>query len=232
MRQINLQPRLIEQVYRALLDAICEGRLSPGERLTQESVAEKLNVSRQPVGQALTLLKSQGFLRISGRRGLMVAPLDPEFVRCLYEFRAALEETAAGAAAGRVDRAARARARRILKAGHKALDAGSIPRLIAADMDFHRTVYDLSGNAIIAEIMNLYWNHLRRVMSSILNIDGYPANVWKEHEAIFEAIVAGDGESARARARAHVEDASRVLQQVLARQAGNAPPPAGRARMP
>lgn len=236
MRELNLQPRLVEQVYRAVLDAICEGQLPPGERLTQESVAAKLNVSRQPVGQALTLLKSQGFVHTSGRRGLMVAPLDLEFVRCLYEFRAALEETAAGAAARRIDSAARDRGQRILVSGRKALAAASLPRLIATDMAFHRTVYELSGNRIIVEIMNLYWNHLRRVMSRLLNIDGYSANVWKEHEAIFEAIAAGDAGAAQARARAHVEDASHILHEVLAHQAVDAPtaspPPTGHKRVP
>ena len=83
------QPTIVEQAYRAILDAICEGRLEPGERLTQESVAAKLSVSRQPVGQALMLLKQQKFVTEAGRRGLMVAPLDRDFMRWIYELRLA-----------------------------------------------------------------------------------------------------------------------------------------------
>src|SRR5437868_1448753 len=68
---------LVDQAYAVILDAICDGTLKPGERLTQADVAERLNVSRQPVHNALLVLKSQGFLQESGRRGLCVAPLDP-----------------------------------------------------------------------------------------------------------------------------------------------------------
>ena len=80
MDTIPPHPTIVEQAYQTILDAICEGRLEPGERLTQESVAAKLSVSRQPVGQALLLLKQQKFVTEAGRRGLMVAPLDREFM--------------------------------------------------------------------------------------------------------------------------------------------------------
>ena len=71
--------------------------------MTQESVARKLDVSRQPVGQALMLLKQQKFLCDAGRRGLMVAPLDREFMRWIYELRLGIEPIAAALAA-RCDR--------------------------------------------------------------------------------------------------------------------------------
>ena len=87
MESLQPSPTIVEQVHRTILDAICDGRLEPGERLTQESVARKLAVSRQPVGQALLLLKQQKFVSEAGRRGLMVAPLDRDFMRSIYELR-------------------------------------------------------------------------------------------------------------------------------------------------
>ena len=57
--KIESAPDLVDQVYRSLLDAISEGSLAPGERITQEDIAEKLAVSRQPVLQALRLLKKR-----------------------------------------------------------------------------------------------------------------------------------------------------------------------------
>jgi len=58
-----------------------------------------LNVSRQPVLQALLLLRKQGFVRETGRRGLVVAELDPRFIGQLYEVRAALDGAACRGAA-------------------------------------------------------------------------------------------------------------------------------------
>jgi DNA-binding GntR family transcriptional regulator len=59
--KLEAAPDLVDQVYRALLDAISEGSLAPGQRITQEDIAEQLAVSRQPVLQALRLLKKDGF---------------------------------------------------------------------------------------------------------------------------------------------------------------------------
>src|SRR5688500_15558023 len=73
--KIESAPDLVDQVYRSLLDAISEGSLAPGERITQEDIAERLAVSRQPVLQALRLLKKDGFVRDAPGRGVLVAPL-------------------------------------------------------------------------------------------------------------------------------------------------------------
>ena len=66
MQPISSQPQLADQVYTALLDAIGSGRLAPGMPLVQERLAAELNVSRQPVVQALLLLKTQGFVEAAG----------------------------------------------------------------------------------------------------------------------------------------------------------------------
>ena len=76
LSRIAFTPDLTEQVYQRLLHAICDGELAPGARLTQEELAATLGVSRQPVLQALRLLKKDGFVSDAGRRGLRVAPLE------------------------------------------------------------------------------------------------------------------------------------------------------------
>ena len=63
MKALSIQPNLVDQVKDALLEEITSGRLSPGERIIQEQIALALGVSRQPVQQALLLLKNQGILK-------------------------------------------------------------------------------------------------------------------------------------------------------------------------
>src|SRR5215471_9369834 len=89
----------VETVYRVLLDAITDGSLAPGERITQEDIAEQLHVSRSPVLQAMRLLKKDGLIEDAPGRGVQVAPLDPEGVGHLYEVRGALDALAARLAA-------------------------------------------------------------------------------------------------------------------------------------
>ena len=50
--KLEAAPDLVDQVYRALLDAISDGSLAPGTRITQQDIAAQLSVSRQPVLQA------------------------------------------------------------------------------------------------------------------------------------------------------------------------------------
>lgn len=208
MKPLIEQERLPELVYEAVLDAICEGRLKPGERLMQDDLAHRLNVSRLPVGQALRELKADGFVADAGRRGVKVAPLDPEFVRELYEFRSVVDMVAAGAAARRADGAAREHGERIIRKGRTAVAMDDVPGMIAADMEFHYFVYELSGNRVIVGDMQSHWNHMRRVMRNILGEGGLQGEIWREHQTILNAICAGNIEEAETRARAHVQDAA------------------------
>ena len=94
-------PNLIDQVYARILDAIVDRTLLPGQRITQNELAEKLGVSRQPVSHALHLLHRQGLVAESGRRGFEVRALDPSRIRQLYEVRGAIDALAARLAAAR-----------------------------------------------------------------------------------------------------------------------------------
>jgi DNA-binding GntR family transcriptional regulator len=217
LERLEVQPQLVDRVYASILDAICVGRLAPGERITQDGLADTLAVSRQPVLQALLLLKKQGFVRDTGRRGLVVAPLDPEFVQQLYQVRAALDGAAARGAALHRDEAAASRGAALVEAGRAAARDRDAARLIRADMDFHRFLYDLSGNPLIADTASLHWQHIRRVMGAVLRSDQMLTQIWDEHEAILAAVIAGKPLDAERRARAHAEDAARALAAELAR---------------
>ncbi|HSN33076.1 MAG TPA: GntR family transcriptional regulator, partial [Ideonella sp.] len=89
MESLKPARTLVEQAYERILDAICEGSLAPGERVTQDELAARLSVSRQPVMTALGLLRQQGFLVEHGRRGLQVAPADRARFDAIYQFRSA-----------------------------------------------------------------------------------------------------------------------------------------------
>lgn len=219
---------MAEQAYTAILDAICSGRFAPGERLTQEHLAATLDVSRQPVLQALLLLKRQGFVRETGRRGLVVAPLDPDFVARLYELRGALDALACRAAAMRNAEEAARRGPALIEAGRAAAHARSVAAMIAADMAFHLFLYELSGNPLIAETAALHWQHIRRVMGAYMQRLDTPDSIWDEHAEILAAVAAGDAERAERLARRHAEDsASKVREALRAAAEDQQPRPTG-----
>lgn len=211
LQSIDFAPDLTEQVYSRLLRAICSGALQPGARLTQEDLAASLNVSRQPVLQALRLLKREGVVVDAGRRGLAVAPVEPDVIANIYEVRGALEALAARLAA----KSGRKLDPATLTRGRAALKDGDLAAMIEADLEFHHALYEAAGNPLIAESADRHWHHVQRAMGASLQMSGIQQNVWNEHQAILEAVNAGDAARAERLARQHCEGAGRALHLAL-----------------
>jgi DNA-binding GntR family transcriptional regulator len=209
--QLEATPDLVDRVYRSLLDAISDGSLAPGERLTQEEIAQQLAVSRQPVLQALRLLKKDGFVQDAPGRGLQVAPLDVQAIRHIYQVRGALDALAARLAAQRRFRMDP----QLLEAGRAAARGDNVAAMIEADLDFHRALYEAAGNPLIGESAQLHWRHLKRVMGAVLQEMRQREAVWDEHQAIADAIAAGDADRAARLIDEHSLNASRVLAERL-----------------
>lgn len=217
MKPVRTAPALAEQVYGAVLEEICEGRLAPGTHLVHEQLAERLGVSRQPVQQAMALPKADGMVEDVGRRGLRVVAIEPALMRRHYDIRAALDGLAARSAAARIRRDGPARdafeasARAILATGGLAVEADAIRDQIRADEALHRLIHEASGNPLLAPAAEPQWRFLRRVMGDVLRHAEPPRTIWRQHETIVEAILAGDPPEAEARAVEHARVAVGML---------------------
>ncbi len=208
MKTLQAAPSLVEQVHKAILSEIASGRLPPGARIIQEQLAQELGVSRQPIQQALTLLRKEGVLSDAPGRGLQVAPLDLDHVRHMYEVRAVIEGLAFRMAAEHNAAEAAARGPTLIRAGRKAVAAKSFGAMIAADMAFHDFIYTLSGNPLVAPSMETHWTQTQRVMGEVLMRDDKPRDIWDQHEALLEAVATGDGPRAETLARQHILEAA------------------------
>jgi DNA-binding GntR family transcriptional regulator len=208
MKILQTQPKLVDQVHNAILTDIAEGKLPAGTRILQEQIARELGVSRQPVQQALLLLRNQGVLRDAPGRGLLVAPMDLDYVRSMYDLRAVIEGLACRKAAQFNAELMQGKGAALIRAGRKAVAAGSVRAMIAADTAFHQFIYVLSGNPLIAPAMSAHWVSTQRVMGEVLLRDESPRDIWDQHEAIYDAIVAADGTKAEKLARLHILQAA------------------------
>ncbi|MCK9984750.1 MAG: hypothetical protein AzoDbin1_01222 [Azoarcus sp.] len=215
MKILETQPKLVEQVQKAILEEISGGKLRPGTRIIQEQIAKELGVSRQPVQQALALLRNQGVLRDAPGRGLLVAPLDIKYVRDMYDIRAVIEGLACRRAAELNAKQAKAKGPALIRAGRKAVAAGSYSAMISADMAFHHFIYALSENPFIAPAMEAHWTNTQRVMGEVLIYDEQPRNVWGQHEAMLDAISVGDAQKAEELGRQHISQAANFMIQRL-----------------
>jgi DNA-binding GntR family transcriptional regulator len=218
---LESSPTLTDQVYNAIVDEICDGRLEAGTHLVQERLAARYGISRQPIQQAMARLKADGMVEELGRRGLFVAPLDTAHMRDHYGIRAALDGWAAKMAASRIAQDSRVSAQfeqdgqDLLEAGRTAVASGGIAGQVQLDYNFHALIYRASGNEMIATTCEPHWRFLRRAMGAVLRKVASPDEIWRQHRAIFEAILAGDVDAAERLAVEHDQNAGNRLASVL-----------------
>jgi len=212
--QLTTAPDLVEQIYARLLDAISEGSLAPGERLTQDDLAQRFAVSRQPVLQALRLLKKDGFVEDAPGRGVQVTQLDVSWIAQVYQVRGSLDALAVRLAA---ERGAKIDPE-VMRQGRGVHQTRDVQAMIQADLAFHRAIYKASGNPLIAQSIELHWHHLKRVMGAVLQSSHQRQTVWDEHEAIAQAVAAGDADLAVRLVQEHAHEASVQLTARLSEQ--------------
>ena len=214
-----------------MVDDICDGVIKPGEHLVQEQLAAHFGVSRQPVQQAMALLKADGLVEDVGKRGLRVAELDLAMMRHHYDIRAAFDGLAARLAADRcrqdpaMARAVRQRGERILADGQEAIARNATLDQIRADEAFHKLIYESSGNPLLDRSAEPHWRFLRRTMGEVLRHAEPPAAIWRQHGSILDAVAAGDAARAAQLATYHISVAADALAGALAAGSAKAPAP-------
>jgi DNA-binding GntR family transcriptional regulator len=129
----------------------------------------------------------------------------------MYDIRAVLEGLAFRKAAERNAERAKKQGPALIQSGRKAAAGGSVAAMIAADLKLHEFVYALSENPLIAPTMQAQWTYMQRVMGEVLMRDELPRDIWDQHQAMLDAVMAGDGARAEALARQHIAKAARVM---------------------
>lgn len=206
MQALQGRPDLTMQTHETLRAAIVSGELSPYEPLAQEQLADRLGVSRQPVSHALKLLRQEGLVVDRGRKGQMVAPIDAGRLLALYQVRGALDRLAAQlVAAIPIPAAIEHKLDKLIEQGSKAAHKGNIAAMVDADVAFHRYLHQLSGNTEIATATATLWPHIQRAMHTVLEPHQVRTEIWHEHRAIADAIIAGDTKTAGQLAARHAD---------------------------
>jgi DNA-binding GntR family transcriptional regulator len=182
---------------------IITGRLAPGTRLVEISIAEELGVSRGPVREAIRTLDREGFVVISPRRGASVADVSvAEALEC-YEVRIVLEGLAARLAAERRSDGDLEAMRRVLETGEEMLSSDRWDVLANLNNEFHVALAKASGNGQLVDLMTQYAKRIAWMFARSAEQRGPAA--WVEHTGIVDAIERRDADTAEAKARRHIE---------------------------
>ncbi|HZE97584.1 MAG TPA: GntR family transcriptional regulator [Planctomycetota bacterium] len=133
---------------------ILDGKLKPGERIVELTLARELNVSRAPFREALWGLARQGLVEIRAHHGAHVTQLSEQDIREIFEIRELLEIHAAKKIRATADAGAKAALRQALAELEDACRRRDIKLFSAADLRFHKTLWELAGNRHLQHILN------------------------------------------------------------------------------
>ncbi|WP_424967843.1 GntR family transcriptional regulator [Dinoroseobacter sp. S375] len=193
--------------YAALLKAIRAGHYAPGDRLREVEIAERLSLSRTPIREALRRLEADGIVEHKARIGAVIRQLSHAEVVELYEMRLVLERTASELAAkhavgAQVDELAALNAQ-------IAACQGDSQRAAAINQQFHEVLYRAGRNRFLLEAARALNNALLLLGPTTLADEARIETVCHQHDAIIDAIRAGDEAAAGAAAEAHLETSLR-----------------------
>jgi DNA-binding GntR family transcriptional regulator len=202
-KRVERPAPLRQVVYEALAELIINRTLEPGQHLVEADLAEYLGVSRQPVREALQRLQSEGWVDLRPAQGAFVHLPTEEEADQLLSVRSVLETHSAKLAAEHATPADVDRLWELQKVGVDALKAEDTEGLVAANAALHAFITQLSGNAVLAELIGLVDRRVRWYYTPIARPRGQDA--WHEHEELITAIATEDAEMAEKIMAKHTE---------------------------
>lgn len=202
---VAMDSRLSTQIYETLRRRIILGEILPGARLTEQRLAEELDVSRVPLREALPQLEVDGFVTSIPRRGSIVTEWTNTAVNDLFDTRLALEPAAARLAAIRASRVAGVgdELRRAVDEADTVLDGGDDLQVAIANTRVHQAFVDAAGNSMLSALMRATGGRMTWLFYLSRSRD--PLVACTEHHEIADAISDGNDQLASVRMYAHIE---------------------------
>lgn len=198
---------LAEQVETELRREITTGRLPPGARVSIADYQATWNISATPFRDALRSLETQGLVTIEARRGVFVAPMNPQTLREIFDLRIALEPMAVELATPRVPESALVALVGVYAGAEARLARGESVDLKVDDQAVHDLARDHCGNARLARLIEEQRGLFLWAQNTIVSeLPRSHALALPEHLAIARAMAAREAKEAAAAMRRHLEN--------------------------
>ena len=204
--RLDTQSTFRDLAYTALKRAITAMDIydHPEEiRLDERRLSEGLGVSRTPIREAMTLLEQEGFVRTLPRRGIYVVRKTKREIVEIITVMAALESMAARLVALNAPDDDIAELRRLMDAFHDGTDGERLEEYSDANIAFHQAIIRSSGCALLAEMTENLFIHMRAIRKVTIHQDNRAARSIVDHMRIIEALERRDPDAAGRLAREH-----------------------------
>jgi len=212
--------KIADQVYDMLKSQILKGTVAPGEEISPDQLAKRLNTSKTPIREALHRLKGEGLITDIERGKISVIRLSPEEIAHLSELYAALQTLALRWGFERISREKLRKNLEMLQKAKEDLEKGHLERFLEADVILHDLIVAAAHNRWLTRIVT----HVRSFVAIMRNM--FPSveryrEAWRDHVAIVESILKGDRDSAIKNLNLHTEHVKNRLLASFQQQPAN-----------
>jgi len=218
----GMQPYTADEVYKNILRSIIKLQLEPGQRISENQMSQKYNVSRSVIRTAFTRLQHMRFIEIFPQRGTYISLLDLNYLADLLVLRTAVEKEVIYemfTSLEKKDRTSLVNALEInLAEQEKCRDErdyyGKFPKI---DSAFHKTMIDSVGRYALVSLLSDDMHHIARWRNFDVAFDHRIPQLIDEHRAIVEAIKAENMLSAQKKMADHLETISNISDRATAK---------------
>lgn len=205
---------LREVAYRRLKQSLLDRQLRSGDRVREEDIAARLQMSRTPVRDAIRRLEAEHMLVHMPLKGLCVPELDYAEMIELYDMRTVLEQTAARWAAHYISPEEIAVLRELLAREADAL--GDHETLAVLNRRIHSLIYAAARNRFLSKSLSMLGDSVSLLGSIAVSEEGRAHSAHAEHTVLIDAIAAKEPDAAAEAARRHLQSAKTTRIQMRA----------------
>ena len=208
-----------DQIYDQLKQEIITGEMRTDEIYSEQMIADKLNVSRTPVREAVLQLRFENLVDVFSGRGFTVRPIHFFDVQQIIQARTAIEGASLRALIIGLDtaegREALEQMARYVKQDMPAALADNNYNFMRLDMEFHMLSVSFTANEFFIQIMNMMRTRLEQAIVSSLKKQNRTIAAIDEHEKIFSAVNRHDTDGAIRALVNHMEATESILREMM-----------------
>ncbi|MEH7336754.1 GntR family transcriptional regulator [Neobacillus drentensis] len=201
---------LRERVYIHIKDLILEGEFKTGDRLVERELAERLNISRTPIREALFRLESQGFVKTVPRKGVIVADISEKEIIEVFTILSSLEVLAAKLAAQKLDDETKSKFNALIKKIEAGLASENEADFSHLHGELNHLLYSSAKNTKLYEILSGLSDYISAFAKTGFKNPGRAVQSMEEHLKIMEAIVNQEIEMAEFLTKIHIENSKKA----------------------
>lgn len=184
------------QIYQILKKEICDGNFPPGQWLQEKELAEKLNVSRSPVREALKQLVDEGLAIEYPNKGVFVKEFTVKDIEEIYEVRILLESYAIKNSVKTITTSNIRELMEILHVLTKQYENNDLASYIKTDTQLHQYIITLGGNSIVSDIYKRIYSQSQQFRIYSLTTKRRFDDSFIEHKQVVENICSGNWKEA------------------------------------